>query len=199
MSGLSRIKWTALVLGIFFLGFGGFSLFKSNQTPIDYYDLTKANVKPGLMVEGDIYCNFGVYEESYSTSYGIKDKSSEVWYYVIPCGEEEYMGLAVSANELGTALDKQTEQSYDYMDGTTNVNPDLVHIKGAVTKMDNEDMGYFKEFLASGGYSDSEIEQLMVPYYITDGSYSQATTFLIIGVVGLAVGIVLILIDKKRA
>lgn len=197
---LTRIKWGALIAGVLLIGAGIYSCIMAHKTPYDINQLMDGEAKAGMMVEGDLWCNYGVYEESYSSRYGIKQKSSEVWYYIIPVGEYDYMGVAVNANARGAEFDRQTDQTYDWiMDETGTVaEPNPLHIKGKVVKMDNKDKEYFTKALVECGFTQSEIDQYAEFLYVSAGSFDEWLVVLLVGVVLTAVGVVLVIVTRRK-
>ena len=143
---LNKIKLPAVLLGIFLLCMGIYSAIKLNSVPEDFSKLKASNLKPGLMIEGDIPMNFGVYEESFTTHYGIEDKSSKLWFYIIPI-EDKYMGIAVSYNKQGASFEVQTAQTYKKIEDNNMPEPKAIHIKGVANKMNDKEKGFFKEAL----------------------------------------------------
>lgn len=194
---LNKIKLPALILGLFLFVMGIYSCIKVNSVPIDFDKLKESDIKSGVMIEGDIPMNFGVYEESYTTHYGIQDKSTMLWFYIIPVGDK-YMGIAVNSNNRGAEFDKQTEQTYDWIDDEKAPDPKAIHVKGVTNKMNDQEKGFFKEALMDGGYSASEAEQVMIPFYIRSDSYSDYMTLIIVGAIAILIGIVSVIVTKKN-
>ena len=195
---LSRIKWGLMVFGVLMLVFGIYECVMAHKTPFDLNRIPDSEIKPGILLEGDVYGNYGAYEEYYNTRYGIKDKSSTLWYYIIPVGEESFMGVSVNANKRGAEFDRQSDETYDYLTGATDKAPTPLHVKGKVAKMDSEDLGLYKTALREIGFSESEIDQYALPYYIGSNSFDSWLVLLIVGVVILAIGVVLIFVTRRR-
>lgn len=195
---ISRIKWGLLFIGVMFLGLGIFSVINAKKPAADLYDLDFSEYKDGKMVEADIYCNIGVYEESYSTNYGIKNKATVVWHYAIPIGDEEYMGIAVNAKRRGDQFDAQTDATYDWMMYDNAPEPEAIHVRGRMTKMDKDDTGYIQTLLREFGYTSAEAAQLTVPYYIKVDAFSDYKILLILGPILTALGVVAVIATRRR-
>lgn len=195
---MEKVKWTLLIFGIAVLGFGIFSGIKAHQKPITFDQLNLSNLKGGTMVEDEVLVNFGTYEEKYSTTLGIEDKSSKIWYYIIPASETEdkYMGIAVHVNEQGHIFDMQTDQTMAWLENG-KITPTAIKVKGSVTKMSEQEQGFFLEALIAGGFSGQEAKQAMVPYYITTNAYSDYLTMIIIGACGIIISIICFVVVSK--
>lgn len=194
---MDRVKTALIIFGIFLLVLGGYSAYKFYSTPVSFNQLSTDEYKASTIVEGTVDMNFGVYEQRYSTYLGIEDKSTEVWYYIVPV-EDKYIGVAVHANDQGAEFDAQTEESYSYIEGKTYSKPRQLSIKGSITKMSEQDQGFFKEALIAGGYSAAEVEQVMVPYYILSGAFSSYMTEICIGAAALVLGIICSIATRKK-
>ena len=191
---LNKIKWVATAFGVFILALGIFSAVKANQKPISFAQLDLNNLKGGTIVEDDVTMNFGTYEEEYDTVFGFQDTSSLIWYYIIPMGDK-YMGVSVDANAQGASFDMQAEQTFDYLDGQA-VTPMAIKVKGSITKMSEQDKGFFVESLIAGGYSASEAQQVMIPYFIKSNAYSDYYVQLIIGAIAIVLGVGCMIVAK---
>lgn len=139
--------------------------------PLNINTMTASDIKEKTIVEGDVYYNYGSYEEEFETSMGEKSSDSN-WSYVITVGDEEnymYMGLVVSEKDFKKKFDKQTEETYAYLDNSSNKIPESIHIKGRIMKMDDGDEEYFRKFFLGVNPSEEEkenYEKMTVPYRI---------------------------------
>lgn len=196
---LTRLKIVLILIGVALLAFGIYNAVMAHKTPYNLNALGDKEIKPGMLVEGEIYGNFGAYEESYSTNYGVKQKSTVLWYYIIPVGEESYMGIAVNANTMGAKYDRQTDQTYAYyFEESTNIPPETISVKGTISKMDSEDEQYYKTALKELGFTDSEILKYGLPYYISYGNYDHWLVMCLAGAGILALGVILIILTRNK-
>ena len=189
-SGFVKIILITLVLGVLCTIFGWIEYSDSKKTPLDINTMSDSQIEKGAIVEGDIYYNFGVFETVENKRNGRTE--STYYRYVIPVGEESYMGVQVTDSSMLAEMDKQTDETYDMMDGKIEDTTTTVHIKGKIVKMDNEDYGYFKDFMSSGGFTDDEIDKWGKEYYIQIRDFGQAKTLFIIGIVCLLISAALI-------
>lgn len=193
---IDKIKWAFLAIGVILIIGGIYGEIKLHEIPDSLEQVSEITIDSVSMVEGDVPMNFGTYEEEYETHFGIPDKSSLIWYYIIPI-EDKYMGIAIHANSLGSSFDIQTAKTFDWMENDKMPAPTGIHVKGNVRKMSDQDRDFFKQALVYGGYSASEAESLIVPYYIYEGAYADALMEIIIGIVASVLGVAGIIVSKK--
>jgi len=197
MSVLTRIKVVLIVMGALLLVIGIRDCIYENQTPLQMEDMVEREIKKGASVEGNIYINLGAYETYYSTNNGIKNKSSEAWYYAIPVGDESYMGIKVNVDKMGDVFERQFDQSWDYMMYDDADIPDPIYIKGIICKMTKEDEGYFRTYMKDFDFSEAELNQYALPYYISLEDHSGYLGFMILGGVLAAIGVALCFLKKN--
>lgn len=147
-----------------------------------------------LIVDASINTNFGAYMEEYEKSNKTIITKTINLYYVIWTGDdyvEEYkfMGIKVPASEEST-MEAIAEATYyeEYIDPVT--------YSGAINKMTSEEYKYFKEYFMDVGWTEEEVEEYTLPYYISVGALtggSAVTAYVI-----MAIGIVLLIIAIWR-
>ena len=191
MSFLSRLKLILVVAGVVFIFMGGRDIYYQSKTPANYNELLEADYEKGMIVEGNLYANYGAFEENYTTTNGIKTGSSK-YNYMIPVGEEKYMGLLNDTSTLETLLDDQMESTYAYIWGESTSEPDPVYFKGRVLAMDSETKGYLKSYMIDIGFTAEEAEQYILPYYIKCENYEGGVAWLIVGIIILLIGGIII-------
>lgn len=200
-TGFFRIILICLVGAIFCIAFGAIEFADSKKTPIDINELTKDDIKAGVIVEGDIYYNFGVCETIESTRNGRVE--STTYRYVIPLADDTLFTISIVDSDKNkdtiAQLDKQTDETYDVVMGTLDDTTTIVHIKGKISKMGSEDYGYYKDFLKSGEYTEDEISTYGSEFYLTVRDFGQAGVIFIVGLVFLAVAVLLIFVSIRSA
>ena len=192
-----KITLILLVLGIVCFCLGLSDFIDSRKTPIDYNTAADGSLKKGDIVEGDIYYNYGVYETITTKENGRTTGTS--YRYIIPIGEESYVGIHVNDDSTVDQMDKMTDETYDVMDGKADSTQTTVHFKGKVMKMTSEDYGYFKDFMKSGGFTDDEISKYGSELYIQIRPMNQGPGIMIFGLVLFLVGAVLIIVPIVQA
>lgn len=186
MKLFTRFKILLAMVGVVLIFMGGQDLYYGSKTPANYNDMLEADFQKGMIVEGDLYANYGAFEENYTTTNGVKTGSSQ-YNYMIPVGEEQYMGLLNDTSSLEALLDEQMEATYAYIWGESASEPKPVHFKGRVMAMDSETRGYLKSYMIDIGFTTAEADQLILPYYIKCENYSG-------GPVTVAIGLVMLII-----
>ncbi len=202
-SFLSRVAWVIIFFGLI-LGYMGVSdCYHNSKTPMDYDALKESDIQNGVIIEGDLHANMGAFQESYTTTNGVKSGKSK-YSYVIPIGEKRYMGLENNTDAMYTSLEQQAQMTYSYLLGESATEPVTVHFKGRVKKMSNETMGYFKSYMLDFGFEQSEVDSYLLNYYIQCENYDSWQTELMIGVILLVIGgamliLPLLVIRRKNA
>lgn len=198
---LWRLGFVLVILGIVFTVMIGGDVIDSFKTPVNYNFMTAADVKDGTVVEGNLLYNFGSYEEQYTTGrFGNRTGSTSYWYLIPLIGgeDEAYMGFYTGNQDLISALDRQSEQTYSMFD--TNVEPTPIHFKGKIVKMDSEDQTYFRDGLLEFGLTLEEAQEYGIKSYIKVIFYDNLWVPLIIGIVAFLLGaaILVIMFIRKR-
>ena len=194
----TRFLIVLFIIGVVLTYMGTMDLIRGNTTPVDFDSLTASDVKKGIIVEGDLYANLGAFMESYTTRNGVKTGSSQ-YTYLIPVGEEEYMGLLNNTSTMESQLEAQADATYAYLSGSTSVEPVTVHFKGRVLGLDSESKGYMTSYMKDLGYTENEISSYALSYYIKCENYDGGLVELGIGIVCLAIGAAIVLIPILSA
>ena len=190
-----KLALLLLIASVFLLIFGTVEVIDDNTKPIDYNTMTVSQLKKGAIVEGDLLFNLGNYEEIEHTRNGSVESVDHC--YVIPVGENSYAGILSREDNVVAELNKQTNETFQLLNGETDSTSTVIHFKGKVTEMTDEDYKYFCEYLTSIGFTDSEIDELGCKYYINIRKFGEGYIGLIIGGVLLVAAIVLILLSVK--
>ena len=189
-SGLFRVILAFLIIGIMLIVFGASDFIDSRKTPLNLNEMSATQFEKGVIVEGDIYYNLGVFETIEHQRNGVTESTD--YRYVIPVGEESFMGLEAMNSEMVASLDAQTDETYDYLEGKIDDTTTVVHITGKIEKMDDEDFGYFKDFLVDSGYDAKDVDELDLKYYVDAKTFGKASFLLIVGIIFILVDAVII-------
>ena len=190
---LSRIAWMIIILGVI-IGYMGVSdCYHNSKTPIDYDTVKESDIKKGMIIEGDLYGNLGAFQESYTTTNGVKTGSSK-YSYMIPIGDKQYMGLENNTSTMQRELENQADMTYDYLAGNSTTEPTVVHLK-----MSSETKGYMKSYMTDFGFSQSEVDEYLLDYYIQCETYDGWLTELVIALVLLLIGGAILLVPILAA
>lgn len=151
------------------------------------------DITENVVLEGDLQVNFGSFVEEYTTKNGARYSDSR-YTYLILVGESEFIGVQIEGDDLYGTMEQQTNESYSYLYGETFTEPQTVHIRGPVRKMDSQSYQYMKEFMISMGFSEDEVNTYAYPYYI-DTCYYKNWQFLFWGgIISIVIGVGTIII-----
>lgn len=195
-----RLKWGLVIIGVILLLFFGYEVITAMKKPFNIETVMESNLKSGIAMKGDVHFNYGPYEEMYySTDKDGKNvkEGSRQWSYIIPVGENSFMGVRVYADKLGSEFNKQTKETFDYFNDEYALDPAAVQVEGIVKKMNKEDIKYFKKALAEIGFSESEIDEYTVPLFLDYEDLSIEFLYLPIGLLCLGLGIMLFIVTKR--
>lgn len=194
----TRFLILLFIVGVVLTYIGATDLIRGSKTPVDFDSLMASDVKKGMIVEGDLYANLGAFMESYTTRNGVKTGSSQ-YTYLIPVGDEEYMGLLNNTSDMEAQLEAQADTTYAILNGSTSIEPVVVHFKGRVFGLDSESKGYMKSYMIDLGYTENEISTYALSYYIKCENYDAGPVELGIGIVCLAIGAAIVLLPILSA
>ncbi len=190
-----------LILGIIFVLLGvilavtmTMKLIETSGTPEQFSSLTGDNIKTDILVEGDIEYNFGNYETLYNQkSNGYKETLGQ--YFLIQLSDGQLIGFYTSEAETIAALNRQEDVYYDYMTGKSDIQPEKLHFKGVVQKMDFEDSKIFSNYIGEAfNLRSDEVGDTSICVYIENYDNSEAVPIMLVGGVLLAiVGLVFVI------
>ncbi|MCM1161061.1 MAG: hypothetical protein NC412_07540 [Roseburia sp.] len=144
----------ALLVGAWFAGFNVLVKGKAYLNEMKDEEFGKEK----QYVEADIYAIMDYY--AYTTEDG-KTTEKE---YIIPVGEESYIGLVVKKSNLDQC-DKIVQQTLDYMNGESEEISNVLHVKGTILPMSEDSLKYYKQYYEAIGWSEEELKAFL-PYYL---------------------------------
>lgn len=199
---ISRVAGIILVFGVILVWMSVSDAINASKIPVDYSTVKESEIKKGMIIEGELGLNYGAFEESYTTTNGVKTGRSK-YTYMIPIGEKQYMGLKNDFTTMQEQLENQADKTFSYLMGETTSEPETIHIKGRVKKMDSETRGFLQDYMMDMGFTETETDQYILDYYIQCENYDNWGTLLVVGIILLLIGgaIVLapILIARKQS
>lgn len=163
---------------------------------VKFETLAPDEINENLIVDASINANFGCFIEEYEENTKTHVTRTTSLYYVIWTGDEDaedfrYMGIKVPVADK-SAMEDMAEATYNYEYS------DAIEYSGAVNKMSDEEYGYFKDYFLESGFTEQEIEDYTLPYYIqvgalTGGAAITAYVIFGIGVLLVLIGIVILI------
>ncbi len=159
-----------------------------------FESLAPDEINENLIVDASINANFGAFMEEYETNTKTHVSRTTYLYYVIWTGDEyaedfKYMGIKVPASDEAV-MEAMAEAAYN------EEYSEAVSYSGAVNKMTSEEYEYFQEFFTDAGWSEKDVEEYTLPYYISVGALTGGAA--VAAYVFMAVGIVLVLAALLR-
>ena len=168
-----RLVVVLIVAGAVFTFLGGRGLLVNILPATDIYDQecdwTKLHKNQRVHVKLDFVIE--PFEEttdednrSVSQIYTIPDLKSDEDGYV---NMVHYMGIVVNPKDYA-AYDKLVDDSWDWWDGEYDQLGErgYIEVDGYLRKMSSKEEGFLRDYLKDWNYSDSEIEEAVVPYVL---------------------------------
>lgn len=134
---------------------GGHAVFES---------LTPEEIQENRFVDASITVNFGAFLEEYEKNTSTNVTRTTSLYYIIWTGDDDsedyrYMAIKVPASDE-SAMEAMAEATYNYEVS------DPIQYSGVIKEMTSEEYRYFKEYFQTSDWTDEDIEQYTLPYYI---------------------------------
>lgn len=170
--GLVLTLWHAMNVYYVFAGYANFVELKPEQIR-------------SQLVEVDVETNFGYFMYEYEQNSKTHQTRTTHYYYIIWTGDnytEDYRYMAIK-------VPAQYQRRMEEMAGNTSQNllSDPIHFRGKIRKLDGEEYAAFREYFQDAGWSDQEIEDMTLPYYISayDGTNSMEGAYVILFFLGV--------------
>lgn len=159
-----------LVVAVIFLIFGcALTIYNASDAfysifgYVDFTSLEPDKIKNQL-VEFDMTANFGCYLEEYEYNKDTHYRKTTDLYYVIWTGDDYATDYRYMTVKVPASFERSMESMADKTEN--NIISDPIYIFGKIKKLDSEEYSYFKDYFAEGGWSQEEIENFTLPYYI---------------------------------
>lgn len=153
------------------------------QKPMQIDDLKAEDIQKNVRVEGEVYyfMDYYAYQEN-------EDGNTTAMQFMIPVGENEYMGVNLSGQSMQNAKENM-DAYWAYLDGDESAMDDLqpVKIKGTIQPLKGDYLQYFNDFVHDLSLPD-ETAEYFLPYVINDGDIGEGNMVTIIVLVLLAAG-----------
>lgn len=190
---MNKLNWKFLIaliaFGIGLIWVGRDYIKDSKAVAENYENITPTTIHAGMIVEGDLIYNLGIFEETYIKVFGIKAGGSD-YLFLVPIGSQ-YMGFQSRTKEMTSALDIQTDETINALQGG-KTQPSKVHFKGRIVQMSSDDTFYAKDYFMSAGYSETEASNLICNFIIQPVDYNDGVKFVGFGVLCLLIAIFMV-------
>ncbi len=179
---------TLIIIGIFLIVFTADSAFYAVAGYDNFVELTPDEIK-NQTVTFDMTTNFGCYMEEYEVNTDTGRQRTTDLYYIVWTGDDyatdfRYMTVKVPAS-MESEMEAMADNTYN------ELLSDPITIHGKIRQLDDEEYEYFLEFFAEAGWSEEEIAEGTLPYYID--SYSSVAGNNITYIVLFLLGVLLVI------
>ncbi|MGN1180230.1 MAG: DUF6709 family protein [Suilimivivens sp.] len=181
------------VIGLVLIGVEFSNLKSLMRGHVKFETLEPDEINEDLIVDASIDVNFGAFIEEYEENTKTHTTRTTNLYYVIWTGDEDsedykYMGIKVSADDE-KKMEAMAEATYNYEYS------EPIRYSGAINRMSSEEYGYFKDYFLESGWTEEEVEEYTLPYYIsvgalTGGAASSVYVIFALGVILILAGLI---------
>lgn len=200
-TSLNRLNASLLIIGIVII-FMFFNEFISSFSPIISFEdiLDGVNVKSGSHIEGNVVLSFSPFasettetKSKIGTIISTEDSGN---YYVIPMGDNNFLGLKTNQEHV-LDMNKLVDETYAFIDGGDEPTT-KVFIEGMVKPMDEDLIKYFREYMIASDFTEAEIDAMGTPMYIDYTSFNGVRISFIGGIALVILGAVLIFMKYRK-
>lgn len=187
-----------MVIGLLLVGVQIPSVMALLRGHHQFEELTPYEIKGNMIVDVNLSVNLGAFIEEWEENTTTHvTKTTDMW-YVIWTGDEDdmdyrFMGIKVPASEI-SKMDEMCDTYYygEYFEP--------IQYSGAIQKMDKEELSYFEDFFLENGFTEEELEDWILPYYInvgalTGGAAVTVWVFVVIGLILIAIGVIIMILS----
>lgn len=184
------LAWSIIliIVGVVLAGWNAMDAFYCATGGVDFASLAPDQIGSQI-VTVDLADNYGCYLEEYSKNTRTNATTTTDFYYVILAGDVDsldwlFMTIKVPAS-YGSKMDAMAEST-----AMGNMSTPI-NFWGKLKKLDGEELRYFNEFFEDAGWSESDISDSTIPYYIDVFAVPILSRGLYIGL--FATGIILLI------
>lgn len=171
-----------ILAGAVLMGFKAYDTFYGIAGYQDFTKLEPDEIKNQL-VDVELVENYGCYIEEYEENTDTHAVKTTAYYYVIYTGapadiDTDYKFMTIKVTpRYGKQMDNMTSNTYEGIPSSP------IEFSGKIKKLDSKEYKYFVEFWEENGFSEEEIEEMTLPYYIdmVDKTGNNVISFVIFG------------------
>lgn len=150
-----------------------------------FEELKPEEIKEGLVVDASITANFGAFMERYEKNTSTGSKRTTALYYIIWTGTENdsdfrYMAVRVPAS-WEDKMEDMADNTFD------NKYSEPIQVSGTIKEMNSSEIKYFTEYMMEYGYSKEQVNEMILPYYIHQGSLGNTSSGVVYVIFGAGV------------
>lgn len=135
--------------------------------------------------------NYGCFAEKTETNSSTHSTKTTGLYYVIATGDD----YAVDYRFMGIRVPAKYESQMDklmYANGSS----DSLFLSGRIEEMNDSEYRYFKEYMLDAGFSEEELEEAALPYYIM--VFGDETSMNVMTMIGFLLGLLFLIVAVCR-
>ncbi|MGN0308286.1 MAG: DUF6709 family protein [Lachnospiraceae bacterium] len=153
------------------------------KEPVKFETLQPEEIYADMVVNASINANYGAFMEEYEEYTISQIRHTTSLYYIIQIGalnapDFRFMAIKVPVF-YEEKMDKMTDDTYDY--GYS----EPIEYFGVINRMSYEEYSYFEDFFLESGFTSDELENYLLPYYISTWGFLDDTDALF----GIPIGI----------
>ena len=153
-----------ILVGLGLAGWNAIDAFYSVTGYPDFTQLTPDQITEGKLVEFNATESFGCYLEEYERNTKTNAIRTTHYYYIIWSGDENSTDWRYMSAKVPTSyqheLDEMTENTFN------EVASQPISLCGKIRKLDSEEYSYFQDYFRQADFTDEEIAEGTLPYYI---------------------------------
>ncbi len=214
MEIFDKIRYVLIMLALLIGGaicafFGTRTVIAFNQEPVDLFgeDVDWTELKPYTHVYANIEFMWDYYMNTTETKNGVS-QGEVSRRYLVPQMEEEgemlymkhFLGLLVNKKDFSKA-ETLSSESIRWWKGTESLSElktTPMQVEGYLRKMDKDERKFVYEYF-SGSYTQSEMDEMIVPYIIMNVSVNGYYALIVIGGLMVLGGVIMLLIMIKKS
>ena len=196
----SRLTLILIIIGIGLFAVSIGDTITSFKTAKNFEDVFNDGIEEGDYIKGEVVYSFGVFavEDTVTKSRtgSTHTEKGTAEYFIIPAGKG-FAGLEVR-KKLVSDVEKNSNETYDVLDGKANDTITRPVIEGKVQVMKSELASYYKSGLKDMGYTSEEIKDMGEIYVIKTMSATTSRIMTIIGLLAFIAAIVVIIVKMNK-
>ena len=196
----SRLTLILIIIGIGLFAVSIGDTITSFKTAKTFEDVFNDGIEEGDYIKGEVVYSFGVFavEDTVTKSRtgSTHTEKGTAEYFIIPAGKG-FAGLEVR-KKLVSDVEKNSNETYDVLDGKANDTTTRPVIEGKVQVMKSELASYYKSGLKDMGYTSEEIKDMGEIYVIKTMSATTSRIMTIIGLLAFIAAIVVIIVKMNK-
>lgn len=159
------LLWSIILIiaGLGLAGWNAMNAFYAATGYVKFETLAPGEIKSQL-VDVDLQYSFGCYLEEYERNTKTNVTKTTHLYYLTWTGDDNATDWRYLSVKLPVKYEKQmdaiTENTYN------ELLSEPLHLSGEIKKLDAEEISYFRSFLKELGFTDEDIDESTLPYYI---------------------------------